>query len=298
MDGRLSRRRLLGAVAAGATASLAGCSDGLGRLGSDGSSDYRKWLPAPETGGGDRYGLLAIDVATAREHETALRNAGMWSEIEAALREDGAILEFERGTVDQYFGGPGEVYTGTFESDMLAEQARNGGFERVGDYRGMELFGAGGDEGYVFAISDDAVVFPGSGGSAAVERIVDARRGDGQRYEDDEAVGPLVDALDLQFYVQAQFRRASADVDGATGYRAGRVGVGYTHDVDGDTTETTWRHLYDARERATEAPIQNWIDRQSRDGGALDGYSGVGVERDRRLVSVSGTVPTADLEWQ
>lgn len=298
MDGHLSRRRLLGAVAAGATTSLAGCSDGLGRLGTDGSSDYREWLPAPETVGGDRYGLLAIDVATARDHEATLREAGMWSEVEAALREDGAILEFERGTVDQYFGGPGEVYTGTFDADALAEEARSGGFERVGDHRGTELFGAGGDDGYVFAISEDAVVFPGSGGSAAVERVVDARRGDGRRYADDETVGPLVDALDLHFYVQAQFRAASDDGGGATGYRAGRLGVGYTHDVDGDTTETTWHHLYDATGTASEAPIQGWIDRQSRNGGALDGYSDIDVVREQRLVSVSASVPTTDLEWQ
>lgn len=304
MRADLSRRRLLraaGAASVAATLPLAGCSNGLGRLGGGGRSgpgDYRQWLPAPAAVGGDRYGVLAIDVATAREVEDRLRDVGMWQNVERALRADGSIVTFDRGTVEQYFGGPGTVYTGSFDLEKLVAQANAGGFVEVDDHRELKLFQReGADDGYTFALSSSAVVFPREGGAAAAKRIIDTRNGGVGRYGDDPETGPLIEALELPLYVQAQFWDEPGSSGARSAYDEGRLGVGYTHDVDGDTTTTVWHHLYASAGAAAAAPIVDWVTQQSTDRGALDGYSDVTVERDGRIVSVSGTLPTDELEW-
>jgi hypothetical protein len=299
-----SRRALLrrggAAVAAGASASVAGCS--ALDLDIDGSPDvpfFTTWAPAPERVFLDPNETEA-DEAMLRYYPFRTRSFDELTEF-AAARNETVTTRYEDGHVHPVLDvTPAETYfefrsnrglsvleTELLEDDIVAAfeayEDPTGTFEITGEYEGFTLLTFTGGEwavGVHAGVVVEAFTALGTGGPllrekrAVVAAIVDARAGQGRYVAVDEPLRTLVNRLGPAATVEV------TSYDGA-GSDSAPLAAGTASGIDGDATAARRVLVF-----ATQADAKaNRAD--PRDDEVAD-WNDVSVRREGRVVVVTG----------
>lgn len=183
----VSRRSLLGTVAAGVTATAAGCSSGVLGGSGDQQAAYEEWLAADVLDEMSSGLVFYADVQEVRTNwpDGVVSEFGfdsMSTSLGVAAEDLEGMLAFQTDGSDG-IGGMGVVLTGSFDKETLVGNVSAGmETETHGDFE--VVLGT-------IAISSDAVII---GDTYAA--LIDARNGDADRITDvddtwDEAVGSV-----------------------------------------------------------------------------------------------------------
>ena len=189
MTGR-SRRDLLRAGVA-ATAAVAGCSRLESGSGPTDTGTYLDWLPAPGPLDREPYAVHRTDLREFRDHQDAVHMATL-RVAEPYYSGAGPILT-------EALGAPGTVvhaleYTtvlGGFPVDDATTSLLDAGYQQVDSHREFDVLRRGSRSVEksggppLLAVGDGSVVAGRRDGTRTeIEAIVDAHRGDRQRYHD------------------------------------------------------------------------------------------------------------------
>lgn len=313
-----------GLLSAGATAALAGLSGCFGLLGGgggggDGASptesatatrtptetpteraSFVRWLPEPRGFTGGRYQVLYYDLTGFRPHESALadstsarvRKAGQ--RAAAPLGVDPAAVE----TVLRFRPGDARVVTGTFGAEAVADRLTNGRYVGLEDaYGGYRLLVGEGTTPPAVAVGDGVALLCTETGKnsprAVARRLIDTERGRLARYQEkSEVLTATLPPLSGATHVAGGLVPRIEETNAERGRFAGMTSFGVGFDVGGDRTRLTYAIGF-ADEVRLDA-VRTWATQHS-DG--LSAYSDLSVVREGPTAQVTGSVPTARLDF-
>jgi len=325
---RCTRRRLIraGAVAGvGGLSATAGC---LGFLGDDeegttepddsgGSDDgastattavqqeaqgYLRWLPAPaEFVDGDGYSLIYHGISGFRDHREQLAKPTYNEGTRIAKSVEETVGMDPRGidAVLQTGMSGTKIVTGEFDAESIVGKLEERKFESREPYREHEVFLQLGSDKRAIAVNDSSVLICRRSGPnepvAVVRMLVDTRLGEVDRYYDASedfrlAVAGLEDAS--RAGVQTMDPREESDP--ARGRFVGNTAFGFGFTVGETTSSMRFTLLFEEAGQADPDRVRTWTD-EGLDG--LDQYQDYQVEKDGRLVTVTGTIPTEKFDF-
>jgi len=326
---RCTRRRLLQAGTAAGVGGLATTAGCLGFLGGDdqeettdpddsGSSDdgaatatttvqqaaesYLRWLPAPaEFVDSDGYSFIYHGIAAFREHREQLakttynEGTGIARSVEEAVGMDPRSIE---GVIQTGMAGT-KVVTGEFDAESIVSGLEERKFESRESYRDHELFLQLGQDKRAIAVGDSSVLVcrrSGPNEPVAVARmLVDTRRGEIDRYFDVNEDFRLA-ASGLQDATRAgvQTMEPREESEPARGRFVGNTAFGFGFTVGETTSNMRFTLVFEEVGQADPDQVRTWTN-EGLDG--LDQYRDYQVQKDGRLVSVTGTIPTEKFDF-
>lgn len=260
--------KLGGALAAGVTPGLAGCTSALPPLGSAldfgrldvpdaGKPTYRQWLPSPDA--------VPLDEETDynlqyREPQPVTQRVPFhfmdgWQDMLSILDWFGIGYE----NYDRILSCPyGIVIEAGFDPVSVSQTLTDSGYTGDGSYHGYDLFTRS-DQPRRAAIGDDAIVWsttqsvPGSNIMSDlqpdVEALIDAKAGRIERYHETN------DRFDRLSSAMGASR--AVEYESPDGEENPFVGDGFR--FDGKTAYQVRRHLYPESERVPEKRLREWF---------------------------------------
>ncbi|WP_323190375.1 twin-arginine translocation signal domain-containing protein [Halostella sp. PRR32] len=326
-----SRRTFLRASGVSALLGLAGCTgileddDSLTQAG--GQPEYASWLYDPkDLLGIDTRGFASYDVESVMEQRDELPQdpfEGLeqaneqiegvdLTEIAELTAVGGSTLNVER---DDASAGASFVVEGSFDVDsiqtQIEEESDSDAEYQTGSYEGYELYY--GDDGnqysdmtVAFALDSEHVVVgmiedADVTGRDAVEKMIDANKGNADRYYDQsEYAELLIDKLgEATVVMGGQFDLGSPVRDQISDPRArtlveGLYGAGMSGTLDGETTDNEIILAYDEE---TEVPVdtaQDLVDEaRNQSPRAFENIEDVSVTGGERTLTISMTLDAA-----
>lgn len=134
----VSRRALLSGIAAGGTTAWAGCA---GLRGASGDTASGRYLPGDDRFWGGHISTVAwFYPQAALEHESVLRETGLFQLFQFAFGVNGQKLSFEDLSL-VYYAMPQElqVFEGSFSANWLQDVFESGAVSMDGEYKGYRL---------------------------------------------------------------------------------------------------------------------------------------------------------------
>lgn len=204
----LTRRDALRTGAVAAIAGLAGCSGSVGGS----ASVYGKWTPAQGGSGADESGESMHAIHPTKLTEARFALGDRYDAIAAYLDPPVPTLAFgELSTVYSNGGWLSTLYgvEAEFEkSEMVSAYESESGAKPVGSsYEGYELLRVEGMvSSYLVGVAEGkiAIVAAGERDRAALEALVDARRGAARRVDSDGPLSTMQSAVGDESFLQLQ----------------------------------------------------------------------------------------------
>ena len=217
---RLTRRDALRTGAAVTLAGLAGCSGSLGGS----ATVYGNWTPAQEGSGADESGESMYSIRPAQLDEARHSLGDRYDAMAAFLDPPVPTLEF--GELDSVYSNGGWLTTlygveAEFEkSEMVSAYQSESGAEPVdSSYEGYELLRVEGMiSSYLVGVGDGRIAIAGAGDRdrAALEALVDARRGEARRVSSDGPLSSMQSAVGDESFLQLSLGEAVSTQVGNT----------------------------------------------------------------------------------
>lgn len=203
---RLSRRDALRTGAVAAVAGLAGCSGSV----SGSASTYGKWTPEQEGSGADESGESMYAIHPSELDEARFALGDRYDAMAAFLDPPVPSLEF--GELDSVYSNGGWLSTlygieAEFEkSEMVSAYESQQDAQPVdSSYEGYDLLRVEGMiSSYLVGVAAGRIAIAGAGerDRAALEALVDARRGEARRVESDGPLSSMQSAVGDESFVQ------------------------------------------------------------------------------------------------
>jgi hypothetical protein len=308
-----TRRAFLAAGATAGVAALAGC-EGIPFLGGGGIDEYSRWIGVPGELEGGRE-MVRFNARTPSDIEEHKKEFYPRQYRTYQRSYDTLGLSFQNVTMDLSMPD-GTVLTGSFELGAIVEELEgetSNAYTKAESYRRFEVFVPADaddevDADHAYAVSDETVVRGeriGGGFHRDVEltapevatAIVDVADGDAERaHEEDPAFGDLVDELGAATFVNGETHAdAVRETDTASGRFEGEVARGAAISVTGAETTVERVAVFESADDVDTDAVAEWVENNDTGNGAWAFVRNVGVEKDGRLVVVSGTIDTYDL---
>lgn len=294
---RLSRRQAIERGALAGVTAVVGLSGCLGFFseGEDGDA-YRRWLPAPRTQGFDSYTFNFVRPRSWLEGDGAIHEEmeRFFATIESTYADTGVAA----GEMETFLYFTNQVViTGSFEGDAVRDRLGERGYTHRGTYEDYDVYAADDGNGDAVGIDGSTLVWanhgPASGLVGDVETTIDAERGDTPRYDaENEAFGAMVDALGGGDLVTGQTHAPEQPTARERGLSAAVVASGTALTIDGETVAVRLPVVLESEAAMDGADVDAW----ANDAGRFDFLADRAVERDGRVATVTGRLPTADVD--
>ena len=276
-------------LAGGLTVGLGGClqSDGTGTPtddGGDATDDlpaYTDWLPAPDALNGRRYQFTVIDVAAARDHAADIEGTRFDGLTSSGVQYPG----IEPDAFTRAVGvGQVQVLTGDFGPDMFAGLLDDRALTEAGTAGEYTLYDGGAGAA---ALTTDVAVVTRNGSLADVRAVLDAGRGETDRFTAvDDDCRRLVAALGDATLAFGRPHPGPSGIDGVVAY-----GGAFT--VAGERTTLDAPLVFETREAVAVETVETAL----ADEDYFDPASSTSITPRGRSVVVTATLPTDAVQY-
>lgn len=315
MEYSFSRRDVLryGATAGGVgvVGALSGCSAIGGLLGDGADPSYPEWLAAPgEITDDEHYAFFYEDIEGIRDAESAFNasvvddftNWGVFDQYGLAPDDVEEVVRLAPvGSPSQQYGFTPGVISGSFATEDVADTLETADWQETDSSGEYTLYRSPEEEQFA-AVTEGIVIHdafvPGIASNdptADLEALIDTKNGEADRYVDvNEDMNVLVDELGTGTFVFGSTNDPIEETDVTFGRFEGLVAEGYTDTVDGDSTDTELVYVFDTADDVDMGAIEDWYAGNDTSA-AFDDSGDLSSSRDGRIVTITGTVATADL---
>ncbi|PSQ16329.1 hypothetical protein BRD00_11630 [Halobacteriales archaeon QS_8_69_26] len=261
------------------------------------ASGYTEWVPAPSALGmeeGEYFLFSYLDVSTVREHSDRFDESA-YAGFERSLSSFGPVPEVSavESLVTLFVGTGGSLVLtvrGSFAAETVANAVleEQGGGE-AGEYGEYALYESA--ENAAAVRDGTAVIAQGmsSEGLTKIKTVVDARRGEADRFVASDDAATLVDELGVR--TSALGARSGDQLNEPYDKEALSV-LGLSTDVTDDRARFEEVHVY---ESASAVDVDRSRKAATSGVGTLTGVEDVSTSQSGRVVVVGATVPIEDL---
>jgi len=312
-DREYSRRTILrrSAATAGAAGlvSTAGCSSIPNPFG--GGAPYTSWLPAPdELGDADHYRFNYINMGQVESNEDEFDDEsfdlGQFEELWTPLDFDWEDVSHFT-TFGGFFGlGGGYAIEADYNLGDATSTLEDEDFEEDSEYNGYTIMLTGNGQ-QAYAVDGSAVIItsateesdsgtPSGGNTDRVETIIDAKKGNTDRYGDaSDDMSTLTGALGGGTIVSGGTMEEPEEESVENGQFENMVAEGQRVKVNGDTANAKYVIVYESSDDVDTGDLEEWVGESDGNDGQFEDLDDPSYSSNGRKGVITGTVNTDDL---
>jgi len=302
---RAMLRRSLATAGAGAIIGAAGCSSLPNPLG--GGASYANWLPVPDdVSDSDHYSFSYINMNAVESNEDAFDDdsvdpstfEGFWDPLDLDWEDTSSVITLGFGR----FGFGGLVVEADYNRDDQISELEDEDYDEDSEYEGFTIMLSENEERAI-ALNGNAAVLTSAtdssgdtGDTDRVEAVIDAKRGNEDRYGDDsEDMSLLLDRLGGGTFVNGRTMEESDDDNPEGGRFDAMVARGSRTKVNGETAKQKWVVVYDSEDDVDTGDLEDWVDENDGGGDQFDDVSDLSYNQNGRTGIITGTVDTDEI---